>query len=71
MCAFIFVIHFTSGDLTVLKNSPIIIKEGAPYRVKIEFRVQREIVAGLRYFQNSYRKGIRGMESGESAWYMY
>ena len=37
------------------------VKEGTSYRVKIEFRVQREIVAGLRYFQVSYRKGIRGM----------
>ena len=36
------------------------IKEACEYRVKVVFRVQREIVAGLRYVQNSYRKGIKG-----------
>ena len=49
-----------TGDLAKLKGSPIIIKEGCEYRVKIVFRVQRDIVAGLRYQQQSYRKGIKG-----------
>lgn len=48
------------GDLSKLKDNPVVIKEGCEYRVKIVFRVQREIVAGLRYVQNSYRKGIKG-----------
>ena len=48
------------GDVKALKDKPIVIKEGAPYKIKIVFRVQREIVSGLRYFQASYRKGIRG-----------
>lgn len=47
------------GDLSKLKDSPITIKEGVQYRLKIQFRVQREIVAGLRYFQSTYRKGVR------------
>ena len=51
--------HFP-GDLSKLKSSPITIKEGVNYKIRIEFRVQREIVAGLRYFQATYRKGIRG-----------
>ena len=52
--------HTHTGDLSKLKDSPITIKEGVQYRLKIQFRVQREIVAGLRYFQSTYRKGVRG-----------
>ena len=48
------------GDLTKFKENPIIIKEGVSYKLKIEFRVQREIVSGLRYFHTFHRKGIRG-----------
>lgn len=48
------------GDLTKLKNTPIELREGTQYRLKIVFRVQREIVAGLRYFHAAYRKGIKG-----------
>jgi Rho GDP-dissociation inhibitor len=48
-----------NGDLAKLKDSPITVKEGCEYRVKIVFRVQRDIVSGLRYAQNSYRKGIK------------
>ena len=51
---------FYIGDLAKLKDSPITIKEGCEYRVKIVFRVQRDIVSGLRYAQNTYRKGIKG-----------
>uniref|UniRef100_F6Y6V2 Uncharacterized protein n=2 Tax=Ciona intestinalis TaxID=7719 RepID=F6Y6V2_CIOIN len=29
------------------------------YRVKITFRVQRDIVSGLRFFSNVIRKGIK------------
>ena len=50
------------GDLTKFEKSPIIIKEGVQYRIKIVFRVQREIVSGLRYFQATYRKGIRSKQ---------
>lgn len=46
-------------DLTRLKDKPIVIKEGVSYRIGIEFRVQREIVAGLRYCQDSSRKGVK------------
>jgi len=48
-----------SGDITDLKQKSFIIKEGAQYRVKIYFYVQREIVTGLKYVQKSYRKGIQ------------
>ena len=42
-----------------LKKSPILVKEGCKYQIQIDFKVQREIVSGLRYRQSSYRKGIR------------
>jgi predicted DNA-binding antitoxin AbrB/MazE fold protein len=43
-----------------IKKTKIVLKEGCQYRVKILFFVQREIVAGLRYEQKVYRKGVRG-----------
>lgn len=50
-------------DLTLpkdqIKHQKIVLKEGVKYRVKIFFHVQREIVAGLKYEQKVYRKGIR------------
>jgi len=50
-------------DLTqskeAIKHSKIVLKEGCQYRVKIFFYVQRDIVAGLRYEQKVYRKGVR------------
>ena len=54
-------VNVLSGDLAKLKETPIVIKEGVSYKIKIEFRVQREIVAGLRYFQTFYRKSLRGI----------
>jgi len=49
-----------TGDLKDLKKSSITIKEGCKYKLKIQFRVQREIVSGLRYFQATHRKGFKG-----------
>ena len=34
-----------------LEKSPFVIKERALYRVRIKFRVQHEIISGLRYLQ--------------------
>ncbi|XP_077979983.1 rho GDP-dissociation inhibitor 1-like [Glandiceps talaboti] len=48
-----------TGDLSKLKSKPFTIKEGSEYKIKIIFRVNNEIVAGLKYFQVTYRKGIR------------
>lgn len=49
-----------SGDLTRLKKETFIIKEGVSYKIRIEFFVQREIVHGLKYVQNTYRLGVPG-----------
>ena len=54
---------FPEGDLTQLKKSPFILKEGVSYRVKIYFYVQREIVSGLKYKQSSHRGPIPGFNS--------
>ncbi|XP_072167833.1 rho GDP-dissociation inhibitor 1-like [Diadema setosum] len=48
-----------TGDVSKLKQKPIVIKEGVEYCIVIKFRVQREIVAGLRYYQETFRKGIK------------
>lgn len=48
-----------TGDLDELKKKNLILQEGCQYRVKIYFYVQREIVQGLKYVQQSYRAGIK------------
>ena len=48
-----------TGDLTKLKEVPFVIKEGCEYRLKITFKVQHEVVCGLKYMHAIYRKGIR------------
>ncbi|KAG2199453.1 hypothetical protein INT47_011565 [Mucor saturninus] len=41
------------------KNTPFTIKEGVEYRMKVKFRVQHDVVSGLKYLQVVKRKGIR------------
>jgi len=48
-----------SGDLSKLKQTIFVIKEGVQYRIRIEFFVQHEIVTGLKYVQKTFRKGIQ------------
>ncbi|ORZ02286.1 immunoglobulin E-set [Syncephalastrum racemosum] len=40
------------------RKNPFTIKEGVEYRMKVKFRVQHEVVSGLRYLQLVKRKGI-------------
>jgi Rho GDP-dissociation inhibitor len=47
------------GALESLKGKPYTIKEGAEFRMKAKFRVQHEVLSGLRYLQAVKRKGIR------------
>jgi Rho GDP-dissociation inhibitor len=42
-----------------MKDKPFILKEGCKYIIKITFRVQHEIVVGLKYVNQVYRKGVR------------
>ncbi|TRY90739.1 hypothetical protein DNTS_004508 [Danionella cerebrum] len=48
-----------AGDLVALKKKNFILKEGVDYRVKIHFKVNRDIVSGLKYVHLTYRKGVR------------
>jgi Rho GDP-dissociation inhibitor len=46
-------------DVAKIKDKVVTIKEGAVYRVKLEFYVQRDIVSGLKYVQTAYKGPIR------------
>lgn len=55
-----FVIDLTApGSVEKLKEKPFTIKEGAQFRMKANFRVQHEVLSGLKYLQVVKRKGIR------------
>ncbi|XP_062264675.1 rho GDP-dissociation inhibitor 1 [Platichthys flesus] len=47
------------GDLDNFRKNPFVLKEGVEYRIKINFKVNKEIVSGLKYNQQSFRKGIK------------
>ncbi|XP_022093636.1 rho GDP-dissociation inhibitor 2-like [Acanthaster planci] len=44
-----------SGDLAKLKEKTFTIKEGVSYNAKLTFKVENDIVAGLRYEQTSHK----------------
>lgn len=46
-------------NLETYKKDPFVLKEGVEYRIKISFKVNRDIVSGLKYVQNIQRKGIK------------
>ncbi|XP_072882458.1 rho GDP-dissociation inhibitor 1 [Hemitrygon akajei] len=48
-----------TGDLDNFKKNPFVLKEGVEYKIKICFKVNREIVSGLKYIQTSSRRGVR------------
>eukprot|EP00039_Didymoeca_costata_P018135 m.332240 g.332240 ORF g.332240 m.332240 type:complete len:196 (+) comp16906_c0_seq1:622-1209(+) len=51
-----------TGDLSALKSdksTSITIKEGVEFQIEIEFKVNKDLVSGLKYMQAVYRKGIR------------
>lgn len=48
-----------TGDLSALKETSFSLQEGVKYRLKIHFKVKREIVSGLKYRHVTYRKGVR------------
>uniref|UniRef100_A0A672PBA8 Rho GDP-dissociation inhibitor 1 n=1 Tax=Sinocyclocheilus grahami TaxID=75366 RepID=A0A672PBA8_SINGR len=47
------------GDLESFKKQSFVLKEGVEYRIKISFKVNKEIVSGLKYVQQTFRKGIK------------
>ncbi|XP_048473342.1 rho GDP-dissociation inhibitor 1-like [Rhincodon typus] len=48
-----------TGDLQALKSTKFVLKEGVSYKVKIHFKVNKDIVSGLKYIAVTYRKGIK------------
>ncbi|XP_074866694.1 rho GDP-dissociation inhibitor 3 isoform X1 [Carettochelys insculpta] len=48
-----------AGDLEALKSQPLVLKEGVEYRVKISFKVTKEIVCGLKYVHHTYWRGLK------------
>ncbi|XP_005989103.1 rho GDP-dissociation inhibitor 1 isoform X2 [Latimeria chalumnae] len=48
-----------TGDLEIFKKQPFILKEGVEYKIKINFKVNKEIVSGLKYIQHTYRNGVK------------
>ena len=49
----------TPGSVEKLKTKPFTIKEGAKFRMKATFRVQHDVLSGLKYLEVVKRKGIR------------
>ena len=43
------------GTLESLKDHPFKIKEGSTFRLKVKFRVQNQVLSGLKYVQVSKR----------------
>lgn len=48
----------TIEDLKALKKKPMIIKGGVTFCLKVKFRVQHEVVSGLKYIHVIKRLGI-------------
>ncbi|XP_051988634.1 rho GDP-dissociation inhibitor 1-like [Xyrauchen texanus] len=47
------------GDLESYKKQSFVLKEGVEYRIKINFKVNKDIVSGLKYVQQTFRKGVK------------
>ncbi|XP_029913732.1 rho GDP-dissociation inhibitor 1 isoform X1 [Myripristis murdjan] len=47
------------GDLEAFKKQTFVLKEGVEYKIKITFKVNKEIVSGLKYIQQTFRKGVK------------
>jgi Rho GDP-dissociation inhibitor len=48
-----------TGALESLNKKPFTIKEGATFRMKARFRVQHDILSGMKYVQVVSRMGIK------------
>eukprot|EP01114_Cavostelium_apophysatum_P011696 TRINITY_DN260_c0_g1_i1.p1 TRINITY_DN260_c0_g1~~TRINITY_DN260_c0_g1_i1.p1 ORF type:complete len:206 (+),score=56.21 TRINITY_DN260_c0_g1_i1:75-692(+) len=49
----------TPAAISKLKETPFILKEECQYRIQLTFRVQHEIVSGLKYVNTVTRAGIK------------
>ncbi|KAF7472309.1 rho GDP-dissociation inhibitor 3 isoform X1 [Marmota monax] len=48
-----------TGDLAALKSQAFILKEGVDYQVKVTFKVNKDIVSGLKCVHHTFRRGLR------------
>lgn len=48
----------TAGAVESLKSKPFVIKEGATFRMKTTFRVQHQILSGMKYVQVVKKMGF-------------
>eukprot|EP01112_Ceratiomyxa_fruticulosa_P012078 TRINITY_DN3325_c0_g2_i1.p1 TRINITY_DN3325_c0_g2~~TRINITY_DN3325_c0_g2_i1.p1 ORF type:complete len:207 (-),score=49.42 TRINITY_DN3325_c0_g2_i1:161-781(-) len=46
-------------ELKKMKETPFTLKEGCNYKIRVVFKVQHDIVSGLKYVNFVYRKGVR------------
>ncbi|KAF2070705.1 hypothetical protein CYY_007972 [Polysphondylium violaceum] len=49
----------TKEQMEALKKTPFVLKEECKYKITITFKVQHDIVSGLKHINSVYRKGIR------------
>jgi len=49
----------SAEELIKMKNTPFTLKESCNYKITVVFKVQHDIVSGLKYVNSVYRKGIR------------
>ncbi|KAJ3180332.1 hypothetical protein HDU85_004037 [Gaertneriomyces sp. JEL0708] len=49
----------TPAAIAALKGQQMTIKEGVEHRLKVKFKVQHDVVSGLKYLHVVKRKGIR------------
>ncbi|EFA83600.1 Rho GDP-dissociation inhibitor [Heterostelium album PN500] len=49
----------TKESIEKMKNTPFVLKEECKYKIRIVFKVQHDIVSGLKYVNTAYRKGIK------------
>ncbi|GAM21894.1 hypothetical protein SAMD00019534_050690 [Acytostelium subglobosum LB1] len=49
----------TKEQVAAMKNTPFVLKENCKYKIRITFKVQHDIVAGLKQVNTAYRKGIK------------
>ncbi|KAI8909428.1 hypothetical protein PhCBS80983_g00713 [Powellomyces hirtus] len=53
------VVDLSPEGIAKLKDQQMTIKEGVEYRLKVTFKVQHDVVSGLKYLHVVKRKGIR------------
>jgi len=45
--------------LKEMRDNPFTLKEGCNYKIRVTFKVQHQIVSGLKYVNTVFRKGVR------------